>query len=153
MTPNTGISNTDAITDSLSNYLADTYALYLKTQNYHWNVQGIHFASLHAFFEEHYQALAESVDELAERIRSLGAHAPGSFTKFAKRTQLEEASGQEDSQQMLKTLLRDHETLARSGKKLIEEAEEGADFATADLITARVAFHEKTAWMIRSHLE
>lgn len=152
---NLGISDEkkDELAEELTNYLADTYALYLKTQNYHWNVKGIHFHSLHALFEEQYEALAEAVDEVAERIRALGAHAPGSFMKFAGRTQLEEANEQETSHEMLEALTQDHETLARAGRKLVEAAEEAADHATADLVTERIQAHETTAWMLRSHLE
>ncbi len=142
----------EELTEELSNYLADTYALYLKTQNYHWNVKGIHFASLHELFEGQYEELAEAVDEVAERIQSLGGRAPGTFNKFSARTQIPDATGDEQAQQMLQSLTTDHETLAKSGRKLIEAAEEAADHATADMVTARVASHEKTAWMLRSHL-
>lgn len=153
MAVNTDVQNQEILGEQLSIYLADTYTLYLKTQNYHWNVKGIHFRSHHLLFEEHYQALAEAIDELAERIRSLGERAPGSFKEYQKLATLQEATGAEESEDMIHELTRDHEALARSGKELIEKAEQRNDPVTADLITTRVDFHETTAWMLRSHLE
>ena len=141
------------IGDQLSTFLADSYALYLKTQNYHWNVTGPQFQPLHALFEEHYTDLAAAVDEIAERIRSLGQHAPGSFSKFSKLTGLDDASEDASAMDMVSELVDDHEHVIASGRKIIEDAEDRGDVATADLLTARLRFHEKAAWMLRSHLE
>lgn len=142
-----------AVVKELSKLLASTYTLYLKTQNYHWNVTGPLFTSLHSLFETQYTELAAGVDEIAERIRALGARAPGSFAEFAKLSVVEEAAGERSANDMIGDLVDDQKAIADLAKSLIEAAEKAGDHATADLATARVLAHEKNAWMLRSHLE
>lgn len=149
----TGISESarHAVAEALKEVLADTYALYLKTQNYHWNVRGPAFPSLHGLFEEQYSELAEASDELAERIRALGFDAPGSFREFTQLTQLPEAHGKPpEAKRMVADLLEGQETVARQCRTLAEQANEAGDLATADLLTTRIAAHEKCAWKLRS---
>jgi starvation-inducible DNA-binding protein len=141
--------NHDAI-DGLSLMLADTYVLYLKTQNFHWNVTGPHFSALHAMFEEQYKQLAEAVDVIAERIRALRAPAPASFTQFLKLASLEEADNNLNADQMVKELLSDHEAIAKSISKLFSVMQECGDEVTLDLLIERKNEHDKTAWMLRS---
>ena len=143
-----------AIAGGLSNLLADTYTLYLKTHNFHWNVTGPMFNSLHTMFEGQYNELAVAVDVLAERIRALGEFAPGSFAAFGKLATVKEAKdGHISAQDMLKALTQDHETVARTARSVFPIAEEASDESTADLLVERMRFHEKTAWMLRSMLE
>lgn len=141
-----------AIAESLGRVLADSYILYLKTQNFHWNVTGRNFHALHAMFEEQYQELAGAVDEVAERIRALGRPAPGSYREFAELGSLAEAQGRPDAETMVRTLAEDHETLARLVRESVNLAEEAGDHATVDLLGGRLTAHEKTAWMLRSSL-
>lgn len=141
-----------AVGEALDRVLADTYILYLKTQNFHWNVTGPSFPALHAMFEQQYRELAAAVDDLAERIRALGRWAPGSYREFARLGSLAEADGHPDATTMLRTLVADHESLAGVLRELITIAEEKADHATVDLLGARLNAHEKTAWMLRSSL-
>lgn len=148
----TAKSSRQKVGDGLAHYLADTYLLYLKTQNFHWNVRGPHFYSLHKFFEELYQELAEAVDIIAERIRALHMSAPASFAQFLKLTSLDEETATVSAEEMLKQLLHDHQTLSRNLSRLFQQAEQAEDEATVDLITERMRVHEKTAWMIRSTL-
>ena len=152
MSINTGIpeAHADAIAGTLSRLLADSYTLYLKTQNFHWNVTGPHFHSLHAMFEEHYTDLATAVDDLAERIRALGAVAPGSFASFSQLTRIEEAHGTPDAAGMVKALTEDHETMTRNIREAIAQAAEADDESTVGLLGARLEVHEKTAWMLRA---
>jgi starvation-inducible DNA-binding protein len=133
-------------------YLADTYLLYLKTQNFHWNVRGPQFHSLHLFFEEQYTELAEAVDTIAERIRALHMIAPASFSQFLKLTSLDEETGTPGADDMIKQLLHDHQVISRNLLRLFETAEQAADQASVDLITERMRAHEKSAWMLRSTL-
>jgi starvation-inducible DNA-binding protein len=138
-----------AIAESLSRLLADTYTLYLKTQNYHWNVEGPQFHALHTMFEEQYVELRDAVDRIAERIRALGFPAPGSYAEYSKLTSIEEAEpGIADSIDMVRALAAGHETLAGSARATVDVSEEAGDVATADLATNRVEVHEKTAWML-----
>ena len=155
MALNTGIAAEDrkAIADGLGRVLADSYTLYLKTHNFHWNVTGPHFSSLHSLFEEQYTELAEAVDEVAERIRMLGQPAPGSYKAFLERTSLKEEEGVPAWEQMIQQLVEDNETTARTIRSVFPTAESGEDEATVDLLTVRLAAHEKAAWMLRSHLE
>lgn len=155
MSLNTGIPAEDrkVIAEGLSKVLADSYTLYLKTHNFHWNVSGPQFAALHNLFEEQYQELASAVDEIAERIRALGHTAPGSYKAFSKLTSIEEAEDVPDSKTMLKQLAEDNETAARTARSVFPATESGNDEATADLLTQRLAAHEKAAWMLRAHLE
>lgn len=136
----------------LKKLLADTYTLYLKTQNYHWNVTGLNFHSLHTLFEMQYTELALAVDLLAERIRALGAKAPGSFAEFSSLTSIKEVSGDERAEQMIANLAADHETLAKELRADLIKIAENHDDVTQDLLTQRAGAHEKTAWMLRATL-
>ncbi len=140
------------VTEALKQALADTYTLQLKTQNYHWNVEGTHFRSLHLLFEEQYNELFAAVDTIAERIRTLGEKAPGSASEFAKLTKVKEGNANFDDFEMVKDLHQTNLQVAESLKKAIDKAEKADDAATADLLTQRVATHEKAAWMLRSSL-
>jgi len=136
----------------LSKVLADTYTLYLKTHNFHWNVTGPMFNTLHAMFMEQYTEMWTAVDDIAERIRSLGEMAPGSYTEFAKLATVKESQGPVPAEQMVKQLLEGHEIVARTARSVFPAAENGDDQATLDLLTQRIQIHEKTAWMLRSLL-
>lgn len=142
-------SNTPVV-DALSQVLADTYALQIKTQNYHWNVEGPQFHPLHLLFEEQYQALFAAVDEVAERIRALGEYAPGSFEAFAKLTKVSPPRDGIEAMAMVKDLARSHELLAGQAKTALAAGEKAGDDATVDLLTDRIADHDKTAWMLRA---
>ena len=150
-----GLSDADRqkVADSLSRALADTYILYLKTQNFHWNVTGPQFRTLHLMFEEQYTDLAGAVDEIAERIRALGAQAPGSFSQFSKLSSIQEATTVPSAQDMLRQLITDNETTDRTLRETANVADEVNDIVTADLVTERMAVHEKAAWMMRSVFE
>jgi starvation-inducible DNA-binding protein len=142
-----------AIAGVLSRQLAGTYTLALKTLNYHWNVTGPHFNSLHAMFQEQYAALLPAVDELAERIRTLGFAAPGTYREFAGLSSVtEDKAAPANWQAMVKNLLAGHEQLARDLRKDLPMIQKGSDESTADLFITRMEFHEKTAWMLRSLL-
>lgn len=137
----------------MSALLASSYTLYLKTQNYHWNVTGPMFTTLHTLFEAQYTELAMAVDEIAERVRALDAFAPGSFTAFAKLSTVKEDVGRPEAKEMIRVLAADQEVIATSARKVIKAAEAAGDQASADLGTRRLDVHEKNAWMLRSHLE
>ena len=151
---NIGISAEDRqqIAGGLSKLLADSYSLYLKTHNYHWNVEGPMFNTLHLMFEQHYTELATAVDEIAERIRALGVKAPGSYSAFDGLTSIDEASGDEPAEEMIRQLVIGQETVARTAREAIKAAEAASDEPTADLLTQRMQIHEKNAWMLRSML-
>jgi len=151
---NIGINAEDRqqIAAGLSKLLADSYSLYLKTHNYHWNVEGPMFNTLHLMFEQHYTELATAVDEIAERIRALGVKAPGSYTAFGKLTSIDEATGGESAEEMIRQLVIGQETVARTAREAIKAAEAASDEPTADLLTQRMQIHEKNAWMLRSML-
>lgn len=140
------------ITDALKRVLAETYGLMLKTQNYHWNVEGPQFPGLHALFMTQYSELFLAVDEVAERIRTLGEYAPGSYGEFAKLSKIKDGNGELDSDAMVKDLYQDNMTVLASIKKAFTAAEKAADQPTVDLMNARTAAHEKAAWMLRSSL-
>jgi starvation-inducible DNA-binding protein len=140
------------IAEGLSRVLADTYTLYLKTHNFHWNVTGPMFGSLHLMFETQYTELALAVDEIAERIRALGFPAPGSYAAYAKLTAIPEEEGVPTAQEMLEQLVAGHEAVARAARAVFATAEDAGDQPTADLVTQRLQVHEKTAWMLRSVL-
>ncbi|MCC9620499.1 DNA starvation/stationary phase protection protein [Thalassospira sp. MA62] len=146
-------SNRTEIADGLGRVLADSYALYIKTHNFHWNVTGPMFQTLHTMFEEQYTELATAIDEIAERIRSLGAFAPASFSAFSKLTAIEEEQGVPAAKDMIAQLVAGHETVIKTARSLYPLCEKSDDDATADLLTARIQLHEKTAWMLRSLLE
>ena len=141
------------VTKELATLLADSYLLYVKTHNYHWNVTGPMFTTLHTLFETQYTELATAVDEIAERIRSLGPYAPGSLAEFVKIAEIEEETGHPKATDMIKQLETDQLVVAKAARRVIKAAEEAGDDATADLATRRTDIHEKNAWMLRSHLE
>lgn len=150
-----GINQQDRqqIADGLSHLLADTYTLYLKTHNFHWNVTGPMFQTLHLMFEQHYNELSLAVDLIAERIRALGHPAPGSYADYARLTSIAEASGVPKAEEMIRQLVDGHETLCRTARSIFQVVEHASDEPTADLLTQRLQVHEKTAWMLRSLLE
>jgi starvation-inducible DNA-binding protein len=153
---NIGISETDrgAIAQGLSRLLADTYTLYLTTHNFHWNVTGPMFNTLHAMFMQQYTDLWGSVDLVAERIRALGHFAPGSYAAFGKLASVPDVPAQPPkAMEMVRVLVKGHEAVARTARELVPTAEKAGDEATLDLLTQRLDFHEKTAWMLRSLLE
>lgn len=142
-----------AVVGELSSLLANSYTLYLKTHNYHWNVTGPMFTTLHTLFEMQYTELATAVDQIAERIRAVGAFAPGSYSAFAELSTVNEETGRPEAKEMIRILASDQEVLASSARRVIEAAEAVRDQASADLATRRLDIHEKNAWMLRSHLE
>lgn len=141
-----------AIADGLSRLLADEYTLYLKTHNFHWNVTGPLFNTLHTMFEGHYTEAAAAVDEIAERIRALGVAAPGTYKQFAALSSIEEEDGVPSAEDMIRQLVVGHETVVRTAREVFPLAEEASDEPSADLLTQRMQLHEKTAWMLRSML-
>jgi len=141
------------IADGLSRLLADTYTLYLKTHNYHWNVTGPMFQTLHLMFEQHYTELALAVDAVAERIRALGFPAPGTYAQFVKLSSISEEAKIPAATDMIKNLVKGHEAVARTARAVFPLADKASDEPTADLLTQRLQVHEKTAWMLRSLLE
>ncbi|MFA7096963.1 MAG: Dps family protein [Gammaproteobacteria bacterium] len=142
----------EAIGAGLSRLLADTYTLYLKTHNFHWNVTGPMFNTLHLMFEQQYTELATAVDLIAERIRALGMPAPGSYKQFADLTSIQEETGVPSAEEMIRQLVKDQETVVRTARSIFPVVDEAHDEPTADLLTQRMQVHEKTAWMLRSLL-
>ncbi len=140
------------IAEGLSRLLADTYTLYLKTHNFHWNVTGPMFNTLHLMFEAQYTELALAVDLIAERIRSLGVAAPGSYAQFAALTSIREETTVPSAEEMIAQLVQDQETVVRTARAVFPLADEAHDEPTADLLTQRLQVHEKTAWMLRALL-
>ncbi len=151
---NTGIKKEDreSIAAGLSRLLADSYTLYLKTHNYHWNVTGPQFNTLHLMFEGQYTELAAAIDEIAERIRALGIRAPGSYREYAEITEIEEGDGTETAEEMTRQLAIGQETVVRTARAVFTAADAANDEPTADLLTQRMQLHEKNAWMLRSML-
>lgn len=149
-----GIAEADrkAIAEGLNNVLADTFALYLKTHSFHWNVTGPMFNTLHLMFETQYNELALAVDLIAERIRALGFPAPGSYTQFAKLTSIREETTVPSAEEMIRQLMKDQEAVVRTARSIFPAVDEAHDEPTADLLTQRMQTHEKTAWMLRSML-
>lgn len=141
------------IAAALSRLLADTYTLYLKTHNFHWNVAGPMFVTLHTLFEQHYIELAAAVDEIAERIRALDVPAPGSYTQFSQLTSIQEETGVPKAADMVRQLAADQDGVARTARATIALAQESNDDPTADLLIRRIQVHEKNAWMLRSLLK
>jgi starvation-inducible DNA-binding protein len=141
------------IASGLARLLADTYTLYLKTHNFHWNVTGPMFNTLHLMFEGQYNELALAVDLIAERIRALGVPAPGSYREFGKLTSIRESEGSPDAQEMIRQLVEGQETVVRTAQTVFPDADSAGDQPTADLLTQRMQVHEKSAWMLRSLLE
>jgi len=154
MSINIGISEQDreSIAAGLSRLFADSYTLYLKTQNYHWNVTGPQFNTLHTMFEAQYTELAVAVDDIAERIRTLGVVAPGSYKAFSELTSIEEETGTPSAEEMIRQLILGQEAVVRTAREIIPIASDAKDEPTADLLTQRMQIHEKTAWMLRSML-
>ncbi|HXG28539.1 MAG TPA: Dps family protein [Nevskiales bacterium] len=142
-----------AIADGLARLLADEYTLYLKTHNFHWNVTGPMFNTLHLMFEAQYNELALAVDLVAERIRALGFPAPGSYRQFAALSTIEEETGVPDAKEMIRQLVEGQEAVVRTARDVFPLADEAHDEPTADLLTQRMQVHEKNAWMLRSLLE
>ena len=141
------------VVEELSHLLADSYTLYLKTHNFHWNVTGPMFTTLHGLFMTQYVELALAVDEIAERMRALGTRAPGSYAEFAELTAVKEAKGATAATQMVRQLTADQATLAAAAQRLVQAAQAAGDEASADLGIRRIQVHQKNAWMLRSHLE
>ncbi|MFK8053290.1 MAG: Dps family protein [Woeseiaceae bacterium] len=154
MEVNIGIAESDRreIGHGLSRLLADSYTTYLKTHNFHWNVTGPMFATLHTLFETHYMELATAVDEIAERIRALGMPAPGSYKAFAELSVIPEETGTPSAVEMIKQLVEAQEAIARTAREVMPLADKASDEPTADLLTQRMHAHEKNAWMLRSLL-
>ncbi len=155
MTPepmDTGLSAQDRaqIAEGLSRLLADTYTLYLKTHSFHWNVTGPMFNTLHLMFEQQYNELALAVDLIAERIRALGVHAPGSYQQYLALTSLAEETGVPSAEKMIQQLVQGQEAVVKTARSIFPLADKAGDEPTADLLTQRMQVHEKTAWMLRS---
>ena len=146
-------SNRKKIAKGLSHLLADTYTLYLKTHNFHWNVTGPMFQTLHLMFETHYNELALAVDAIAERIRALGYPAPGTYAQYTKLSSIKEEESVPEATQMIRLLVSGHEAVAKTARSVFPTVDEAHDEATADLLTQRLQIHEKTAWMLRSLLQ
>lgn len=155
MAVNIGIKDEDRakIADGLSRLLADTYTLYLKTHNFHWNVTGPMFNTLHLMFEQQYNELALAVDLIAERIRALGVPAPGTYADYARLSSIKETPGVPKAEQMIALLVEGQEAVVRTARSIFPVVEEARDEPTADLLTQRMQIHEKNAWMLRVLLE
>jgi len=151
---NSGIGEKERreIAESLSRLLADTYTLYLKTHNYHWNVTGPMFQTLHQMFEQQYTELADAVDKIAERIRALGFPAPGTYQEFTRLTSIRHEEGVPDAEKMIRSLVEGHETVTLTAREAFKIADKFKDEASVDVLTERLQVHEKTAWMLRSLL-
>jgi starvation-inducible DNA-binding protein len=141
-----------AIAEGLSHLLADSYTLYLKTHNFHWNVTGPMFNTLHLMFEQQYTELALAVDLIAERIRALGVPAPGSYSQYAKLSSIAEETGVPAAEDMVRQLVSGQEAVVRTARKIFPTVDKAHDEPTADLLTQRMQVHEKNAWMLRSLL-
>jgi len=141
------------IAEGLSRLLADTFTLYLTTHNFHWNVKGPMFQTLHLMFEQQYNELWLALDAIAERIRALGFPAPGTYSEYAKLSSIKETTGVPEAKEMITNLVGGHEAVARTARKLFPVVDKASDEPTADLLTQRLQVHEKTAWMLRSLLE
>ncbi len=147
-----GISEADrmSIAEGLKSLLADSYTLYLQTHNFHWNVTGPQFRELHLMFEEHYTELATAVDEIAERIRTLGVPAPGTYKAFAALASIEEVEGVPSAEEMVARLTAGHEQVVKTCREVLAKAQQGDDESSAALVSDRMRVHEKTAWMLRA---
>ncbi|MGD9662038.1 MAG: Dps family protein [Porticoccaceae bacterium] len=143
-------SNRETIAEGLKRLLADSYTLYLQTHNFHWNVTGPQFRELHLMFEEHYTELATAVDEIAERIRTLGVAAPGTYKAFAQLSSIEEVDGVPGAKEMVSLLTKGHEQVVKTCREALGPAQEADDESSAALISDRMRIHEKTAWMLRA---
>ena len=152
---NIGISEADRskIAEDLSQLLANSYTLYLQTHNFHWNVTGPMFRELHLMFEEHYTELAIAVDDIAERIRTLGFPAPGTYAEFSRLSSIKEVSGVPEASEMVKILTQSHEEVIKVARVALKSAQDSDDESTAALVSDRMRIHEKTAWMLRATQE
>ena len=152
---NIGISEVsrEEIAHGLKKLLADSYTLYLQTHNFHWNVTGPQFRELHLMFEEHYTELALAVDEIAERIRTLGFAAPATYRAFAELSSVKEVDGVPEATEMVNILMQAHETVVRTSREVLKIAQGVDDESSASLIGDRMRVHEKTAWMLRATLK
>ncbi len=152
---NIGIAEKDRrkIADGLSHVLADSYTLYLKTHNFHWNVTGPMFQTLHLMFMTQYTEIWNAVDLVAERIRALGYPAPGSYKEFAALTSIKDSSGNVNAKDMIRQLVEGQEAVVRTAREVLPVAEKAGDQPSVDLLSARMEVHEKNAWMLRSLLE
>ncbi len=155
MTMDIGITKKDRekIAEGLSRLLADSYTLYLKTHNFHWNVTGPMFNTLHTMFMQQYTELWTALDEIAERIRALGFPAPGTYREFSKLTVIKESEGVPNATEMLKQLLAGQEAVTKTARSILPIVGKASDEPTADLLTQRMQIHEKNAWMLRSMLD
>jgi len=153
-TIDTGLSKASRsdVAEALTKVLADSFAVYLKTHGYHWNVRGPEFFGFHNLLEQQYRDIWAALDEIAERIRALGVLAPQSFSGFGNLTSIKDGDPEKDALPMLKELMQDHETLIATARAAFEVAQDAGDEASADLVTQRLAAHEKFAWMLRSTL-
>lgn len=149
-----GINEQDRIevADGLKSLLADSYTLYLQTHNFHWNVTGPQFRELHLMFEEHYTELATAVDDIAERIRTLGVAAPGTYRAFAELSSIEEVEDIPTATEMVKLLTQGHEQVVKTCREVLKKAQQAGDESSAALVSDRMRIHEKTAWMLRAIL-
>ena len=143
----------EEIAQGISRVLADSYTLYLKTHNFHWNVTGPMFQTLHTLFETQYTELALAVDEIAERIRALGVYAPGSYSQFAELATVKEETTVPKAEDMIRQLVADNEAVVRTAREVLPKAQDANDEASVDLLVGRMSVHEKTAWMLRALLE
>lgn len=140
----------ERIAEGLKKLLADSYTLYLQTHNFHWNVSGPQFRELHLMFEEHYTELATAVDEIAERILTLGVAAPGTYGEFAKLSAIDEVAGVPPASEMVRILTQSHEQVVRTAREALKLAQDADDESSAALVSDRMRVHEKTAWMLRA---
>lgn len=140
----------EQIAEGLKRLLADSYTLYLQTHNFHWNVTGPQFRELHLMFEEHYTELATAVDDIAERIRTLGVAAPGTYKAFAGLSSIKEEEGIPDAGEMVALLTKGHEQVVKTSREVLKTAQDADDESTAALVSDRMRVHEKTAWMLRA---
>lgn len=145
-----GAKDRENIADGLKSLLADSYTLYLQTHNFHWNVTGPLFRNLHLMFEEQYTELAQAVDDIAERIRTLDVVAPGTYKAFAKLSSIEEVEDVPAAEKMVEILTRGHEQVVKTCRDVLKAAQEGDDESTIALVSDRMRVHEKTAWMLRA---
>lgn len=140
----------EAVAEGLKRLLADSYTLYLQTHNFHWNVTGPMFRDLHLMFEEHYTELATAVDDIAERIRTLDVHAPGTYKAFAELSSIKEVDGVPAAEEMVDILRQGHEIVVQTCRDVLKTAQEAEDESTAALVSDRMRIHEKNAWMLRA---
>lgn len=143
-------ANRTAVADGLKRLLSDSYTLYLMTHNFHWNVTGPQFRELHLMFEEHYTELATAVDDIAERIRTLGVAAPGTYTEFSRLSSIQEIEGVPNASEMVMLLRKAHESVVKTSRHVLSIAQDAEDESSAALVSDRMRLHEKIAWMLRA---